>query len=346
MFTLVTGAPGSGKTSHVIARYRNVTDRPIYHRGIRDLKLPWVELSDDEAREWHKHVEDGAIVIIDECQDIFPQRPLSRPTPEGCSILSKHRHRGLDIVFITQAPTAVDHEARKYVNEHYHYSRSFGAAIVTEYHKGNGVIDLKDKWALKTDVNKRQVKLPKKVWGLYHSAEVHTHKFRIPTKLWIIPFLIAAVAFGGWYMWSWVDSAGQTDGPDQSEQPAEGVAPAATSARRVPSAASWSDLLRPDIPGVPYTAPLYDAVARQPRSVPVIHGCMAFETDQSDCRCYTQQGTRIRGMPVPVCRRALQDGVFNHMADPQRVAEQGDSARGRAQADARRPRAQNEETSL
>ena len=52
MFTLVTGAPGSGKTSHVIAKYKDVTDRPIYQRGIRDLQLPWTELSDEEAREW------------------------------------------------------------------------------------------------------------------------------------------------------------------------------------------------------------------------------------------------------------------------------------------------------
>ncbi len=347
MFTLVTGAPGSGKTSHVIAKYKDVTDRPIYHRGIRDLQLPWTELSDDEAREWHKHVEDGSVVIIDEVQDIFPQRPLSRPTPEGCSILSKHRHRGLDVVFITQAPTAVDHEARKYVNEHFHYSRSFGAPLVTEYHKGNGVIDLKDKWSLKQDCNKRQVKLPKKVWGLYHSAEVHTHKFRIPSRLLIIPVLIAGLVFGGWYMWSWVNSAGSEETPDQSgSEPVTGVQRVSARSSSVPTSADWSDLLSPEIPGVPYTAPLYDAVAKAPKSVPVIHGCMAFRADMSDCQCHTQQGTRIRGMPLSVCKRALEDGVFNHLADADRVREEGDSARGRAQANARRPRAQNEETSL
>lgn len=35
MFRLITGTPGSSKTSHTIARYLNEKSRPIYYRGIR-----------------------------------------------------------------------------------------------------------------------------------------------------------------------------------------------------------------------------------------------------------------------------------------------------------------------
>lgn len=317
MFYLVTGAPGSSKTSHVLARLMDVKDRPVYYRGIRNLQLEWHELSDDQARMWHEHVPDNAIVVIDEVQDIFPQRPLSKPTPEGCSILSKHRHRGLDVYFITQAPTAVDHEARKYVNEHFHYSRSFGAPIVTEYHKGNGVIDLSDKWALKNDCNKRQVRLPKKVWGLYKSAEVHTHKFKIPSRLYIIPVLIIAIVAAVYFLLSLYDKKQSQALGQPVATPAEHLE-ALSMPGQVPPTRSpdqWATLTKPRIRGLPYTAPLYDGPSTQVKSVPVISGCMSFKADLSDCKCYTQQGTRITDMDHPMCVAALKYGVFNHLQD-------------------------------
>lgn len=326
MFTLITGAPGSGKTSHLIHRLKD-EKRPVYYRGIRNLKLPgWVELSDEEAATWYNHVPDGAIFVLDEAQDIFPQRPLSRPTPEGCSILSKHRHRGWDVFFITQAPTAVDHEARKYVNEHYHYSRSFGAGIVTEYHKGNGLIDLSDKWALKQECNKRNKRLPKSVWGLYHSAEIHTHKFKMPTRAYAFPIAILLVVFLGWRAYAWYSN--------QQEQ-ALSAAPAIPEAtdilppgtRTVPSpgpVGNWSDMLKSEVRGLPYTAPIYRDIAIKPKAVPVVAGCMSMRADFSDCTCFTQQGTRIADMPVQMCRTVIRDGIFNHLAEPESDSRRAD----------------------
>lgn len=331
MFVLITGAPGSSKTSNVLHKLKDVTDRPIFHRGIRDLKLPWIELSDEEAREWHKHLPDGAIFVCDEVQDIFPQRPLSKPTPEGCSILSKHRHKGWDVYFITQAPTAVDHEARKYVNEHFHYSRSFGAPIVTEYHKGNGVIDLSDKWALKNDCNKKQKRLPKSVWDLYHSAETHTHQFKLPSRLLIIPVIVAVIIGLSWFFYNWYSHTGEL-AESQQVEPSSPL-PGGGSGEGVPRSskvsmgtADWGTLMKPEISGLPFTAPIYREEATKPKSIPIVSGCMSFKADYSDCQCYTQQGTRITDMSQQMCVRALRDGVFNHLAENDRDIEQEERA--------------------
>src|SRR5690554_4543795 len=122
MFTLVTGAPGAGKTSFTIARFvekennllkkllallakfinktaEEKPKRPIFYRGIRDLKLDWTELTDEQTLEWPKHLPVGAILIVDEAQQLWPVRPSSRPVPEGLSALETHRHYGWDIVF-------------------------------------------------------------------------------------------------------------------------------------------------------------------------------------------------------------------------------------------------------
>ena len=77
------------------------------------------------------------------------------------------------------------------------------------------------------------------------------------------------------------------------------------------SPGSWAELLTPAVSGVPYTAPIYREAAMNVQAVPVVSGCMAFRPNQSDCRCYTQQGTRIRDMSLSMCKRALADGVFN-----------------------------------
>lgn len=344
MFTLITGAPGSGKTSHLLLKLKDVKDRPIYYRGIRNLKLPWIELTDEEAFEWYKHLPDGAILVIDEVQDIYPQRPHTRPAPEGCSILSRHRHRGWDIYFVTQTPMALDHEARKYVNEHIHYSRSFGAPVVTEYHKGNGVIDLSDKWALKNDVNKRQRRLPKQVWDLYHSAEVHTHQFRVPTKLYALPVVLLVLLFLGWRAVAWYDGMkAKADEIHERAAPAGSVAPGASGDIIVTGDAidvvEWARLLKPEIPGLPYTAPIYAVEARKPKAIPIVQGCMSIRPDYSDCSCYTQQGTRIMDMPNSICVQVLKYGIFDHLkpdSDLHYVAHRDVDMQGVGQESARK----------
>ena len=310
MFTMITGLPGSSKTSHLLLKLMNEKNRPIYYRGIRGLKLDWHELTDEEAANWHEHVPDGGIVVIDEAQQIFPLRASSKPVPAGLAALETHRHHGWDVYFISQSPMLLDSHARKLCNDQYHYERPLSGKMVVEYHSPTGFINPENGGSFKRCARKTTT-LPKKTWGLYHSAEIHTHKLKVPRVFWVLPVLAVFTVFMFWRVFSGLDSR-EPETVDSSTGPASyAQSVASASAPFLPD--DWASAMRPAVRGLPWSAPLYNERARDVQVVPVIAGCMAFRNDQSDCRCYTQQGTRIRDMPLPMCRRALSDGVFNHL---------------------------------
>lgn len=327
MFWLFTGKPGTGKTSNTLDfvlhdKRFNVegsdTKRPVYYRGIRDLKLDWIELSDEDVKSWPDHLPDGAVLVVDEAQQIWPGRPSSKPVPAGLTALETHRHHGWDIIFISQDPSLLDTHARKLCNEQYHFSRPFGAPFVIEYHSGSGYVNPATKSELEGCV-KTKKRLPKRVWGHYHSAEVHTHKFKPPKIIFLVPVLIAFTVFMVWRFYTNYGThaeeeptgSGGTSSPQQVVQ------------AEPPPPENWGDLLAPEVPGLPYTAPIYRQQARRAVSVPVVQGCMSMESDFSDCTCYTQQGTTIADMPWQMCRRILKNGMFNHLAREERQSTRG-----------------------
>lgn len=349
MFWLFTGKPGTGKTSNTLDfvlhdKRFNVegsdTKRPVYYRGIRDLKLDWHELTDDEVKVWPEHLPDGAVLIVDEAQQIWPGRPASKPVPPGLTALETHRHHGWDIIFISQDPSLLDTHARKLCNEQYHYSRPYGAPFVIEYHSGSGYVNPGSKSELDACV-KAKKRLPKRVWDYYHSAEVHTHKFKPPKILFIVPLIAIFAAF---MVWRFYSNYGTPDAPDttqaQSAQPGQSVA-----VRPPPAPRDWGDLLHAEVPGLPYTAPLYSPQSRKPSAIPIVQGCMSMKADFSDCTCYTQQGTTITDMPWQMCRRIMKHGIFNHLAKADRQ-EGGQRQRADGEARATAPVAGSYKTSL
>lgn len=325
MFLIVTGLPGSSKTSHVISKYKDVKDRPVYYRGINlteegKAQLCWTELTDSEATNWHKHIPDGALVIIDEAQELYPVRHASKPVPPGLAALETHRHHGWDVVFISQAPSLLDIHARTICNEHYHYERPFQMPYANQYHSGVGFVSPSNRSELTRCAVTRK-KLPKEVWVLYKSAEVHTHKARPPLKvilMIVIPLIVAPLAF-----WSFFDglSVGGNAAKENSEyeQPRPQNSDNFNLNPHQPETVqtfniNWSQAYKPDIPGLPFTAPIYRSQATKVNEVPVVHGCMSMKSNYSDCTCHTQQGTKIHDMPTQLCERILKHGMFNHMA--------------------------------
>ena len=333
MLLLITGAPGASKTSHVIDKFMEEKKRPIFYYNIQineegQRSLGWVEYTKEQVQNWDEELPPNAILIVDEAQQVWPVRSPSKPVPPGCSAMETHRHKGVDIVLITQHPGLLDSHIRKLVNEHYHYSRPFGMPFAVQYHSGSGVVSPDNRTDL-AQCTQSKKQLPKRVWPLYKSAEVHTHKAKIPKVVW---FVIVMGILAVFLIYKFLQDFGP--GPDQGDieqirQANGGFASAPAPEKPATETMSWPELLKPEIPGLPYTAPLYREQASKPLDVPRVAGCIAFQDD--DCACYTQQGTRIHDMSQQACLRHLKSPTFDHLREPNRIA-QSDTERERARA--------------
>ena len=115
MLYLITGKPGSGKTLHMISMLMHKKDlqgRPLYIDGIPDVdpvKIPYEMLPENCTGEnWQEWLPTNAILVVDECQRYWRTRPNGSKVPEAVQALETHRHRGVDLFFITQHPRLID----------------------------------------------------------------------------------------------------------------------------------------------------------------------------------------------------------------------------------------------
>lgn len=318
MFHLRTGTPGAGKTLSLLDDLRRIKDRPIYYHGIPDLNpsLGWIHI--DDPRDYHNQIIDGSIFVLDESQKVFPVRPPKEPVPPALAFIETHRHRGIDIYFITQHPNLLDHHARRLVGCHVHLQRNFGMPFSIRY-TGNRLFDYENYHQLK-DCEKTTYKFPKEVFGLYKSAEIHTHKIRIPKKLIWIPLLVGLVGFCLFNLVRLFNSHSQQS-PAQAVASTMATAAGSASTSLAPAPIShgappidWTKALIPAIPGLPYTAPFYKDLAK-PVVLPVVAGCVASE---KKCSCFTQQATII-DMDDALCRLNVKRRQFNPFKSPESV---------------------------
>jgi len=321
MLILVTGLPGNGKTLYALTWVKAKAEkegRPVYYSGITDLRLPWTELPQGE--DWHK-CPANSIVVIDEAQRIFRPRMHGSVVPEHVKLLETHRHLGIDLVIITQHPMLVDSNVRRLVGLHFHLMRKFGTQAST-VHEWSSVKESCDK--NRDDSVRHEFLFPKANYGLYKSAEVHTHKARLPAKLlWLVIAPLGLV--GAAYMsYRYVEDkyfARTTPAvPAASPGGPGGAAPAASppgrpsrDARPVLTAAEYVEQHQPRVAGLAYTAPVYDAVT-VPVVAPYPAACVVMhrfkDGDAADeCRCYSQQATRLE-VPAALCNDIAARGFF------------------------------------
>jgi len=305
---LRTGLPGHGKTSSTILevlKRAEAEKRAVYYFGIKDCMVPgWIELA--SAGDWPT-VPDGSIVLIDEAQTLYRPRQHGAAVPPYVSALETHRHRGLDLYFITQHPMLIDNNVRRLVDEHRHVVRQFGSNYVREF-AWPKVNEHPDK--SKANATVRETQLPKAAFGLYKSAELHTIKRRIPW--WVYAALVAPVLVGlAW--WNAVANfklgARATDAPAAAASAPGGFGIGARAPSRAASGVvSTADYLAAHVPrveGLAYTAPVYDSVTAV-AVAPYPAACLVME---GDCRCYTQQATRL-DVPGALCASIVERGFF------------------------------------
>lgn len=202
MITLFSGVPGSGKTLRVVSELKKLRDAEAGTDNVRPIYTNIDGLSDalgcallEDPRGWF-NLPPGSLVVIDECQRVFPPRGSATAVPEYVQRFDTHRHDGLDVWLITQHPKLIDNFVRLMVGKHHHGYRPFGMAhaVWSSWEQCN------DNPATATKPLQETVKYDASVFGLYRSAEIHTHKRQLPwKKLTYIGGLFLLVAAVGWY---------------------------------------------------------------------------------------------------------------------------------------------------
>lgn len=313
MINLITGLPGNGKTLFTISYVKQLAEkdnRPVFYSGIKDLNIPsWQEI---DAEKWFD-APPRAIVVIDECQRVFRPRTISKDTPPYVSELETHRHGGIDLFLITQHPMLADSAIRRLTNNHRHVIRTFGTERAT-IHEWGSVKDNCDKSSARKDSIKHMWKFDKSAYSLYKSAEVHTVKRSIPTRIYFLllaPLLIAAAVF---YMYRFVKSKSEPVVEPVAVVSANGSNPVSSGSgaiakvsykNAVEDAKEYVYLNQPRVEGMPSSAPKYDQITA-PTVAPVPSGCVATKTK---CSCYTQQATPIK-MDQEMCIDIVKNGYF------------------------------------
>ena len=336
MLYLVTGRPGNGKTLWVIDRLRKFaaeTGRPVYYNGILlteegSKRLAWVELAD--ATTWHC-LGATALVVIDEAQRFFRPRPRGAAVPEHSAEFETHRHSGIDVYLLTQDPMLIDSHVRKLVGKHVHIKRVFGTEFATVTEWNERCANDPTKKSEYADSRSAKWKYPRDVYGLYKSAEVHTHKVDLP---WMqFAYIGAGVLFFAGAVWAVRHHF--SHGPEAKSE--RGQRTVGTSAGATPASSGeggvfqggrrgvfgnpWAiQVQAPRVKGAPQTAPFYDRL-QEPVQQPTVAGCMKLEVDSVvTCECRTRQGSVV-DMGTAQCVELMHRGWFDPTLKPVDIAE-------------------------
>ncbi|CAD84804.1 zonular occludens toxin family protein [Nitrosomonas europaea] len=219
--TLITAAPGAGKTIFAvwnIIKPAVEADRVVYTAGIPELKLPAISLSYSQVKRWAdrelvevenpsgipipddekpsrlQNITEGALIVIDEVQYLWPASG-SREPGEDIKYLTKHRHHGLEFVLITQAPQLIHKNVLAVVDKHIHMLSDWHGRKRYEWPEYCATVRATSS---KLKAVSQRYELPKEAYGLYRSASMHiTQKRRKPLMAYVVPIAFFALIYTG-----------------------------------------------------------------------------------------------------------------------------------------------------
>jgi zona occludens toxin len=320
VITLITGVPGAGKTALLVSMLLDeFKGRRLVVDGIPELTVPhepappvseWTHYVPDESSQDGRKLsftfEPNTLIVIDEAQRIFRVRASSAKVPPEVAAFETHRHLGLDFVLLCQHAGLIDPNIRKLVGRHI----AIRATVLgRKLYEWSEVGDVESKTS-RDIAARRSYKLPKKVFSLYKSAEVHTKiKRRVPT--YVIVIAVCVLIFAGLtYRFYWTVSA-KMGGKDGNVLTANSPIGGGAAVGARPLAVDYWAQGRERVEGLPHTAPQYDDLTK-PKSVPFPAACASTATR---CSCYTEQVTRIETMPDAMCRKIVLQGLYQAYAD-------------------------------
>ncbi|WP_256384534.1 zonular occludens toxin domain-containing protein [Photobacterium toruni] len=166
--------------------------------GVKKFNLHFTYF--DDPKTWFQ-LPRQSIIFLDECQQYFPPRGLSGKVPDYIGKFETHRHLGLDIHLITQNSMLMDVNIRRLTGKHIHYANPFGGETVSRMEAPKCFNP--DDYHEKKLATKKPIKRNKKFYGVYWSAEIHTHKFKLP---WQLIALVLLIPFISWCAWNVYDT--------------------------------------------------------------------------------------------------------------------------------------------
>lgn len=324
MITVITGQPGSGKTALCVSMLEKYKGRPIVVMGIPELQVdhqPAPPVAD--WVEWRTSPEDpnlslpyflfpeNAVVVIDECQRVFRPRAAGSRVPAEVAAFETHRHTGVDFILLTQHAGLIDPNIRKLVGKHIHIRVTpFGRQLYEWTELGDPESSSSRELAARSSY-----RLPKKAFGLYKSAELHTKVSRkIPMYAWVFGVTLICAVVGSVVFYKRIQER-INPAPIASNSLGQSKASSGTDAKHVQTPAEYVQDRKPRVEGLHHTAPAYDGLTK-PVDAPWPVGCLT--TSGFDklvgkyvdrCRCIDQQGNHYETTDA-ICRQIVKNGIF------------------------------------
>lgn len=338
MIYLITGSPGTGKTSRVVSMILSneeglfkttlddgtLVDRPLYFCHIDGLdvkKFKAHELSEQDLQSapLRDLVPQGAIVIVDEADYTYPVRSAGRPVPAYIQTLKELRHEGFTLILMTQHPSMIDIYIRNLVGKHIHLDRKpMGTKEYIFYRCQTSL----DNPALMANVQSKWYKPDKKAFNYYKSATVHIKfKKNVPKLVWVFVFLLCFFAYKAYTVYGIYDASTGGQVVDSSEASivaeASGVdsdgSPLAHDSKKPSVVGSDPSDYVPALSERVETKPIYDDL----RVVKSMEYPVACIQSASKCACYTDQATPIPELPEALCRYWILNGrQYNPYKEP------------------------------
>ncbi len=330
MITLITGGPGTGKTAwllnELIDLRKNEPEKLLYIHGIRNLRgilhtqifcksqlcdicrglvIPHDGLYVEMWPEWK---ETGSLIIIDEVQRIWRPRTGGSPMPSSVSGLETHRHYGLDFWLISQGPHLFENSIRLLVGRHVHLVSKWNGRVQYEWP------ECKQDVQSRTDAVTRPYSLPKRVYNLYDSAELHTKQpKRKPLAFYAMISSLVLLVVLGYFVYSRISSkvTPLTTASNYQKKEIEGApAPSVSTSVSESAMQSFPDF-KPVIENLAESAPAYRPLIKV-TAAPLLAGCIL---QKDKCKCYTAQAT-----PYPTSDIFCHEQITNKLFNPYLVA--------------------------
>lgn len=241
----------------------------------------------------------NSFLIFDEVQKAWESKAGGADKyPDAVKALQTHRHRGIDFYLISQNVMLFDKGVRSMIGQHIHL---VATAVGRKEYEWPFCVEGDIATKLSTAKSYRPYTLPKHIYSLYKSAEIHTKlDLRKPLSLY---FLIFFLAFSGFFVYSSKDRiTGKVSHVDDKAQ--EAVSALAQSAVALKS----SDFL-PVEAGDFSTVPAIKVKDQYGREIK-INGCvLSTKKNDSYCKCFDASKKAVdRGLEF--CTNWIQNRIL------------------------------------